>query len=140
MEENNVLPEGYHLLSINDMVMHVGIDFSHIGKKALSRIEFRGRPYERGLIRALAPELANQYCSVREYLPLPTKIENDTKGVAFAAELKALLEKYNVTIMWTCGDGSDTHGIYDENMVIQDNETNDNLLEIDGSCIGLSDL
>lgn len=38
-------------------------------------------------------------------------------------ELKALLEKYNITIGFSCGEGSDTHGIYDENMEISCNKT-----------------
>jgi hypothetical protein len=37
----------------------------------------------------------------------------------FLQELKALLLKHNASISWRCGDASDTHGIYDEQMVIE---------------------
>lgn len=36
----------------------------------------------------------------------------------FLIELKELLEKYNASINWTCGDGSDTYGIYDDKMYV----------------------
>lgn len=36
----------------------------------------------------------------------------------FKAELAALLEKYNATIGFSCGEGSDTFGLYDEKMVV----------------------
>jgi hypothetical protein len=51
----------------------------------------------------------------------------------FANELKALLEKYNASIVWTCGDCSDLHGVYDQRMQVQ---TKDKiLLDIHGDCI-----
>lgn len=34
----------------------------------------------------------------------------------FLKELKDLLEKYNACISWTCGEGSDTYGIYDDHI------------------------
>lgn len=37
--------------------------------------------------------------------------------VEFCLELKALLEKYNASIEFEVGSGSDTHGLYDEKMV-----------------------
>ena len=36
----------------------------------------------------------------------------------FLAELKALLSKYNASINFSVGSGSDTHGLYDEKMVV----------------------
>lgn len=36
-----------------------------------------------------------------------------TNKEEFLKELKALLEKYNACISWTCSEGSDTYGIYD---------------------------
>lgn len=51
----------------------------------------------------------------------------------FANELKVLLEKYNASIVWTCGDCSDLHGVYDQRMQVQ---TKDKvLLDIHGDCI-----
>ena len=36
----------------------------------------------------------------------------------FQIELKALLAKYNATISANVGEGSDTHGIYDEHILV----------------------
>ena len=36
----------------------------------------------------------------------------------FLKELKALMKKYNVSIGFSVGDCSDTHGLYDERLVI----------------------
>ncbi len=36
----------------------------------------------------------------------------------FKKELKALLKKYNATIGFSVGDGSDTHGLYDERIEV----------------------
>ncbi len=51
----------------------------------------------------------------------------------FADELKALLKKYNASIVWTCGECSDLHGIYDERMQVQSKDKI--LLNIEGDCI-----
>lgn len=51
----------------------------------------------------------------------------------FADELKALLEKYNASIVWTCGDCSDLHGVYDQRMQVQTKK--EILLDIHGDCI-----
>jgi hypothetical protein len=40
------------------------------------------------------------------------------KVAEFKKELKELLAKYNASIDWDCGDGSDTYGIYGETMSI----------------------
>lgn len=39
-----------------------------------------------------------------------------TNKKEFLKELKALLEKYNAYISWTCSEGSDTYGIYDDHI------------------------
>jgi hypothetical protein len=36
----------------------------------------------------------------------------------FLKELQALLEKHKASINFHCGDGSDTHGIYDEGIEV----------------------
>lgn len=51
----------------------------------------------------------------------------------FVDELKALLEKYNASIVWTCGDCSDLHGVYGERMQVQSKDKI--LLDIEGDCI-----
>jgi len=40
------------------------------------------------------------------------------------ADLKALLAQYNVSICFTCSDSSDTHGLSQDRIIIQDNLTN----------------
>ncbi|MBO3273101.1 hypothetical protein [Hymenobacter defluvii] len=47
---------------------------------------------------------------------------NATKK-ALRADLKAVLAKYNVAIAFTCSDSSDTHGLYNARLVIQDATT-----------------
>lgn len=36
----------------------------------------------------------------------------------FLAKLKALLVEYQCSIGFTCSDGSDTHGLYDDHLII----------------------
>ncbi len=38
---------------------------------------------------------------------------------ALVADLKAVLAKHDASIVWTCGEGSDTHGIYDSHLILQ---------------------
>lgn len=52
----------------------------------------------------------------------------------FQIELKALLDKYNATISWGCSPCSDTHGIYDEYMIVWGKDDNI-LLKLDGGYI-----
>jgi len=47
----------------------------------------------------------------------------------FKAELKAVLVKYNATISACVGEGSDTHGIYDEHMIIYLSDNKGNSIE-----------
>ena len=63
-----------------------------------------------------------------------------TKATEFKRELKTLLEKYNVSIGFECADCSDLYGVYDEMIVIQDNKTNENIVEVDGYWICPNDL
>ena len=54
----------------------------------------------------------------------------------FITELKALLEKYNASIGWECAECSDTHGIYNEHMVIEyESATRKEYITISGSGI-----
>jgi len=48
----------------------------------------------------------------------------------FLLALADLLEKYDMTISYTCGAGSDTHGIYDEQLIIY-NGKNETIFETD---------
>jgi hypothetical protein len=34
------------------------------------------------------------------------------------AELQAVMKKWDMTFYWDCGEGSDTHGLYDEEVGI----------------------
>lgn len=52
----------------------------------------------------------------------------------FTIELRALLDKYNATISWDCGGFSDLHGIYDEHIIVYDNNGN-TLLKLNGGVI-----
>lgn len=45
------------------------------------------------------------------------RLHGEQLNIEFRRELKALLEKYNVSIDFSCSDCSDTHGIYDAKMV-----------------------
>jgi len=42
--------------------------------------------------------------------------KNKDKVIAFVKDLKALLEKHKADIGFNCGDGSDTYGLYEEEM------------------------
>ena len=60
--------------------------------------------------------------------------------MSFKKELHDLMIKHNVdAIYWTCGELSDTQGLYNEQMVIAYAD-NTPQIEIDGYCISLSDL
>lgn len=63
----------------------------------------------------------------------------------FLSELKALLEKYDVTIDAGVGGGSDTHGIYDETIFISHRISPsgfryEDWLEVSGWSLGASDI
>jgi hypothetical protein len=62
----------------------------------------------------------------------------------FKKELKALLIKYNATISANVGEGSDTHGIYDETVAfyMTDTETRKTIgeFEVEGWGVDQSDL
>lgn len=53
-----------------------------------------------------------------------TKKINTTK---FKQELKALLDKYGAMIYWSCGEGSDTYGIYDSHLMVSFKDSNKRL-------------
>ena len=50
----------------------------------------------------------------------------DERIKEFKQELAQLLIKYDVSIGFTCGESSDTHGLYDDQVVIEDNKTGKN--------------
>ena len=63
----------------------------------------------------------------------------------FLVELKALLEKYNADISFSVGSCSDTHGLYDEKMVISRRITpnswkEEDILEVPGWYISANDI
>jgi hypothetical protein len=45
------------------------------------------------------------------------RLHGEQLNIEFRKELRALLEKYNASIDFSCSDCSDTHGIYDAKMV-----------------------
>lgn len=55
------------------------------------------------------------------------KLHDEQVNLNFRKEFKALLEKYNASIDFSCSDGSDTYGIYDEKMVVCFNYKNRNV-------------
>ena len=62
----------------------------------------------------------------------------------FRAELKDLLTKYNASICFSVGSCSDTHGLYDEKMVVCHTVPGTfkdiDLLEVDGWGISAGDI
>lgn len=57
--------------------------------------------------------------------------DNNLTNEEFLAELKSLLEKYNADISFSVGSCSDTHGLYDEKMVISRRPDPNSWKEID---------
>lgn len=64
--------------------------------------------------------------------------ENDIKQ--FQAELKELIEKYNVIISFSCKEYSDLSGIYGGKIVIKDNKTKEEILSFDDWYINKSNI
>lgn len=63
----------------------------------------------------------------------------------FLKELKVLLEKYDVSISFNVGESCDTHGFYDERMVIEHlikkgSWQTEEWLSVDGWEFGASDV
>lgn len=56
------------------------------------------------------------------------------KTIAFKAELKSLLEKYNASIEWTYGPCSD---LYDDHLIL---DVDGCIVELESSCITPSEL
>lgn len=66
-------------------------------------------------------------------------------NIDFLTEFKALLTKYNADISFSVGSCSDTHGLYDEKMVISrrlspDNWKEEDIIEVSGWSISASDI
>lgn len=59
---------------------------------------------------------------------------------ALRNELKALLEKYDVSIVFSVGEGSDLHGVYDERIELVENGTDEVLIKMDGYGLSALDL
>lgn len=55
----------------------------------------------------------------------------------FKAKLQSLLTEYDVQVGFSVGEGSDTHGIYDERLCFQSKTAE---IAIDGYWLGVSDL
>lgn len=55
------------------------------------------------------------------------KLHDEQVNINFRKEFKALLEKYNASIDFSCSGCSDTHGIYDEKMIVCFNHENRNV-------------
>ena len=53
-------------------------------------------------------------------------------------EIKEVLTKHNACISWSCGFGSDTHGIYEEAMTVSIGGKD--ALEVVGSSLGHTDI
>lgn len=60
--------------------------------------------------------------------------------IQFKNELRQLLEKYNASILFTCSESSDTHGLYNDHIVIVDNKSKEYIVEADGWFLNPSDL
>ncbi len=63
----------------------------------------------------------------------------------FLKELKALLDKYDVSISFSVGSSSDTHGLYDEKIVIDHRISKNSFkeetwLEVDGWGLSAHDI
>ena len=64
----------------------------------------------------------------------------DERIKEFKQELAQLLIKYDVSIGLTCGESSDTHGLYDDQVVIEDNKTGKNIVEAGDWWLSAEDL
>ena len=51
-----------------------------------------------------------------------------------------IIGKYDVSIGFTCGESSDTHGLYDDQVVIEDNKTGKNIVEAGDWWLSAEDL
>lgn len=47
-------------------------------------------------------------------------------------DLLQLFMKYNISIGFSCGEYSDIYGLYDDHIVIRNNDSRENVLETDG--------
>ncbi len=57
----------------------------------------------------------------------------------FLLELAALLEKYGASIGFGCGEGSDTHGLYDERIGVSFGDNTEVVLA-EGWCVDSKDI
>lgn len=47
----------------------------------------------------------------------------------FLTKLANLLDEYNVDIEFTCSEGSDTYGLYDDRIIVSERKTEDTILD-----------
>lgn len=64
----------------------------------------------------------------------------DEKIKELKQELAQLLIKYDVSIAFTCGECCDTEGFYDDQVIIQENESRQNIVEAGDWWLMASDL
>lgn len=65
---------------------------------------------------------------------------SEAKITRLRNELADLLEKYNVRIVFTCGDNSDTHGLYNDHIAVQEKDTDVNVIVSDDWSLSARDL
>jgi hypothetical protein len=58
----------------------------------------------------------------------------------FLTKLAQLLEEYDMSIFWSCGECSDLHGVYDECMKIYSNKELKSIATVDGGGIEAKDI
>lgn len=54
---------------------------------------------------------------------------SEEKRIEFLTKLANLLDEYNVEIEFTCSEGSDTSGLYDDRIIISDRKTEKVILD-----------
>ena len=64
----------------------------------------------------------------------------NNKNEEFLKDLRSLLKKHNVSIYFDFGEGSDTHGMYNECIVISNDETDEELIRVEGYGMDASDI
>ena len=74
----------------------------------------------------------------RRYIPEDELIVPSTDKREFLTELKVLMEKYNATIGWCCGEFSDLCDVYDSHIEISLNNTTDIIFQ--DECVDVNDV
>jgi hypothetical protein len=58
----------------------------------------------------------------------------------FLQDFRELLEKHKVYIAFSVGQGSDCHGLYDERLLVINENTNETVFETDGWTLSNTDI